>query len=113
MKATTCRWMILAALLIFVLLLVSLIATAPKHPVALIRVVHAATNPVPGAVVLPEVLRTKPGPYVSGWYSWVEDHLGVTNSPVISDKEGYVRVPYPKYVFEQIETGTLCLAVDH
>src|SRR6266446_2403201 len=87
--------------------------TAPKHPVALIRVVDASGKPLAGAVVLPEGLRTKAGPYVSGWYGWRSDANGVTNPPVTTDKDGYARVPYPKYVFERIETGTLCLSVNH
>src|SRR4030095_13689095 len=87
--------------------------TAPKHPVALIRVVDAAGKPVAGAKVKPEGLRTKPGPYVSGWYGWRSDVNGVTNPPVTTDKDGYARVPYPTYVFERIETGTLCLSVNH
>jgi len=37
----------------------------------------------------------------------------VPNPPVTTDKDGYARVPYPKYVFERIETGTLCLQVNH
>jgi hypothetical protein len=66
------------------------------------------------AVILPEGLRTKPGPYVSGWYGWrTETNGGVANPPLTTDREGYARVPYPKYVFERIETGTLCLAVTH
>jgi len=62
---------------------------------------------------LPEGLRTKPGPYVSGWYGWRSDANGVPNPPVTTDKAGYGRVPYPTYVFERIETGTLCLSVNH
>ena len=101
------------AALLFVVVLMVLIATAPKHPVALIRVVDAAGRPIAGAVVLPEGLRTKPGPYVSGWYSWRMDLNGVPNPPVTTDHDGYARVPYPQYVFERIETGTLCLSVNH
>lgn len=35
------------------------------------------------------------------------------NPPVTTDIDGYARVPYPKHVFERIETGTLCLSVNH
>jgi hypothetical protein len=90
-----------------------LIATAPKHPTAIIRVVDASGAPLAGAVVRAEGLRTKPGPYVSGWYGWSAERGGIPNPPFTTDKEGYVRVPYPRYVFERIETGTLCLSVDH
>jgi len=95
------------------LLLAWLIATAPKHPVALIRIVDSSGTPLAGSIVRPEGLRTKPGPYVSGWYGWATGNNHVPNPPVTTDKNGYVRVPYPKYVFERIETGTLCLSVDH
>jgi hypothetical protein len=113
MKPMSSRLKILTISVLVVLLLLVLIATAPKNPVALIRVVDAAGQPVVGAVIVPEGLRTKPGPYVSGWYSWRTDKSGVPNPPVTTDKEGSAHVPYPKYVFERIETGTLCLEVDH
>jgi hypothetical protein len=98
---------------VLVVLLIALVATAPKHPVALVRVLDAAGQPVAGAVVFPEGLRTKPGPYVSGWYGWRPDTTGVSNPPVVTDPDGYAVVPYPKFVFERIETGTLCLSVSH
>jgi hypothetical protein len=98
---------------LFVLAVVALIMTAPKHPVALIQVVDAAGKPVEGAIVTPEGMRTKPGPYVSGWYSWVAVPNGAPDSPVKSDAKGYVRLLYPQFVFERIETGTLCLSVRH
>src|SRR5258708_160645 len=83
-------------------------------PVALIRGVDAKGAPIGGAVVQPEGLRTKPGPYASGWYGWRAEHIrGVPNPPVMTDKNGYARVPYPTYVFERIETGMLCLSVNH
>ena len=113
MKPITRRLKLLAAALLFVLLVVVLIATAPKHPEALIQVVDATGKPVVGAVVLRDGLRTKPGPYSGGWYSWRVELNGVPNPPVATDKDGYARVPYPKYVFERIETGTLCLKVNH
>jgi hypothetical protein len=85
----------------------------PGHPVALLRVVDGAGKPIGGAIIRPEGLRTKPGPYVSGWYGWGARESGVSNAAVKTDVEGFARVPYPKYVFERIETGTICLAVDH
>jgi len=112
-KSITQRLRILAVPLLFVLMLVVLIATAPKHPVALIRVVDTVGKPIAGAVVLPEGLRTKPGPYSGGWYGWRQELNGVPNPPVATDNDGYARVPYPNYVFERIETGILCLSVSH
>ena len=35
------------------------------------------------------------------------------NPPVKTSSDGYANVPYPKYVFERLETGKLCLAVEH
>lgn len=113
MKPLTLRLTCLAAVVFVALVLVALIATAPKNPVALIRVVDASGKPIAGAIILPEGLRTKAGPYRSGWYGWKTDTHGVTNSPVVADRDGYARIPYPKFVFERIETGTLCLAVNH
>src|SRR5437762_2879800 len=113
MKRTTRVWTVVAGAFLFVLAVVVLIATAPRHPVALIRVVDVAGKPIAGAVVLPEGFRTKPGPYESGWYSWRPEVHGLSNSPATTDRDGYARVPYPKYVFERIETGKLCLSVNH
>ena len=110
---TISRRLVLLAPLALLALLLSLVMTGPRHPVALIRVVDATGKPISGALVRPEGLRTKPGPYVSGWYGWLAARNGVPNPPVKTDKEGYAPVPYPKYVFERIETGTLCLSVEH
>src|SRR6267143_126879 len=103
MKPLTWRLIFFCPLVLLVIVLGLLIATAPKHQVAIIRVVDASGKPLAGSVVRPEGLRTKPGPYVSGWYSWRADLNGVTNPPVTTDTDGYARVPYPKYVFERIE----------
>ncbi len=100
-------------MLLVVLLAWALIATAPKNPEAVIRVVDGAGKPIAGATILPEGMRTKPGPYVSGWYGWKAEKNKVPNAPVTTDRDGYARIPYPKYVFERIETGTLCLMVNH
>jgi hypothetical protein len=86
----------------------------PGNPVALIRVVDVSGNPIPGAVVQGEGLRTKAGPFSSGWYGWPNPPRGiVTNAPVTTDARGEARIPYPRFVFEKIESGTLCLRVSH
>jgi hypothetical protein len=90
-----------------------LMVSPPGNPVAIIQVVDAAGRPISGAVITPEGLRTKPGPYVSGWYVWMTSRTGVSNNPVITDKAGYALVPYPKYVFEHIETGVIIASVAH
>jgi hypothetical protein len=113
MKPIRWRLIFLAASVLVVIVLGVLLATAPKHPVALIRVVDTTGKPIGGAIILPEGLRTKPGPYRSGWYGWMADRNGVPNPAVTTDKHGFARIPYPKFVFERIETGTLCLSVNH
>jgi hypothetical protein len=103
-----------AAVVCVVGLLVALFVSAPKHPVALIRVVDSSGKPVAGAVIRPEGLRTKFGPYMSGWYGWgTALQRGVLAKTVRTDIDGYARVPYPKYVFERIETGKIIISVNH
>jgi hypothetical protein len=86
----------------------------PGNPVALIRIVDVSGNPIPGAVVQGEGLRTKAGPFSSGWYGWPNPPRGtVTNAPVTTDARGVARIPYPRFVFEKIESGKLCLRVSH
>jgi hypothetical protein len=92
-----------------------LVASFPgtHNPVALLRVVDGKGKPIAGAVIRPQGLRTKPGAYSAGWYSWQARRMGVQDDPVTTDANGHARLPYPKYVFERIETGTICLSVDH
>jgi hypothetical protein len=104
---------LLAAAFCIVGLLVALFVSAPKHPIALIRVVDSAGKPVAGAVIRPEGLRTKFGPYASAWYGWMVGQRGVPPTKVRTDSDGYARVPYPKYVFERIETGKISISVEH
>lgn len=89
-----------------------ILSSAPKSPIALLRVLDAAGKPVAGAVITPEGMRTKSGPFSADWYNWGKGR-DVPDTPVTTDKNGFASVPYPKYVFERIETGTLCLAVNH
>ncbi len=113
MKHSTVRWGILAVALCLALLLGSIAIPTVKYSVALIRIVDAAGSPVSGATIQPEGLRTKPGPYVSGWYGWDAERHGVPKDPVVTDADGYAAVPYPKYVFEKIETGAVHFSVHH
>lgn len=113
MKRVLMRLTVLTCVIVFVLLAVWLIGSSPKNPVAMIRVVDSAGRPVAGVVVQPEGLRTKSGPYESGWYGWMTGSNPVTNLPVRTGSDGYAEVEYPKYVFEQIETGTICFSVNH
>ena len=113
METRAIRLTLLGVLLGVAALLAWAFLSGPGHPIALLRVVDTAGNPIAGALIKPEGLRTKPGPYVSGWYGWRTDKSGVPNPPVKTDSQGYAPVPYPRYVFERIETGTLCLSVEH
>jgi hypothetical protein len=113
MKSKVVQLIIIAALVCLVSIVAWLVASGPRNPIALLRVVDPSGKPIAAAVVQPEGLRTKPGPYVSGWYSWRTGQNKVPDSPAMTDSEGYARLPYPKYVFERIETGTLCLSVEH
>src|SRR5579862_5288284 len=90
-----------------------LLLTDAPNPVALLRVVDKAGNPIAGAIIRPEGIRTKPGPYAGNWYNWGVSGNKIPDSPVTTDPQGCARVPYPKYVFERIETGTLTLSVEH
>ena len=113
MKPSTLRIALLGGILCLAGFLAWAFLGPLANPVALLQVVDSAGNPVSGAEIKPDGLRTKPGPYVSGWYAWTAERTGVRNDPVTTDRAGYARVPYPKFVFERIETGTLCLSVDH
>ncbi|HUS37593.1 MAG TPA: hypothetical protein VM680_19755, partial [Verrucomicrobiae bacterium] len=84
----------------------------PPAPVAILRVVDAAGQPVRGATIKREGLRTKPGAYRSSWYGWPRNQA-MTNPPVMTDVNGEVTIEYPEYVFEKVETGVVCLAVEH
>lgn len=107
----TLRWTTAAGVIAFAVFIVWPLFSTPKHPVALIRVVDASGKPVAGATVTPEGLRTKPGPYRNGWYAWSAG-FNVSNAPVKTDANGFAQIGYPKYVFEKIETGVLCLSVN-
>ena len=87
MKHPALRWTVLAAAIVVILLAVSLVKASPKNPVAMILVVDGAGNPTSDAVVQPEKLLTKAGPYVSGWYGWMTG-----SNRVISRPSGFIEV---------------------
>jgi len=107
------RTLVLATSVCAVLFVFWLMLSPPRHPVALIRVVDTLGRPVAGAVIRPDGLRTKPGPYQSGHYGWRTVPSWPTNHAVRTDRDGYASVPYPKYVFERIETGQISFSVNH
>lgn len=102
-----------AAAICVALMLWGLFFLVPKTPVAWVHVIDANGKPVVGAIIKPEGLRTKSGPYSSDWYGWDKKRLGVPNDPVMTDRDGIARIPYPTYVFEKIETGVIIPTADH
>jgi hypothetical protein len=109
----TKRLILLLGLLGLIALVLVALFPGTHNPVALLRVVDGTGKPIAGAIIRPEGLRTKPGPYSSGWYGWQVGRMGVPNDPVTTDGDGHARLSYPKYVFERIETGTISLSVEH
>jgi len=107
-RLRTVLWLFGAGMMLAIVLLAFL---GRKEPVALLRVVDASGKPVAGASLKPEGLRTKPGPYQGGGYGW--PFREVTNAVVLTDTQGYARIPYPQFVFEKIETGVVIVTVDH
>ncbi len=95
------------------LLMWGILLVGSKSPVAWIQVVDVTGKPISGAVITPEGLRTKSGPYSSGWYVWSKEFSRVPNDIVTTDADGIARIPYPTYVFEKIETGVIIPSVDH
>lgn len=84
-------------------------ASTPMSPIAFIRVVDAAGNPVAGATIQPDGLRPKNN---GGHYLWT-DRFSVKPLPVTTDSAGVARVPYPHFVEERLETGEISFGVDH
>ena len=108
-------WFFTGVFLCALVALLAVVLSGPKYPVAIVRVVDASGAPVAGAVVSPAGLRTKAGPFAADWYSWglANLHEGPKVVPVTTDANGLARIPYPKHVFERIETGTIILTVSH
>ncbi len=75
-----------------------------------VRVLDPDDHPVEGATVMPRGLRTKV--QRADWWGWRADRDGAVPE-ILSDSEGIAEVPYPKYVMEKLETGTLNLKVTH
>ncbi len=113
MKPLTQRWILAVAFIGVAVILLWAFFSGPGNPIAQITVVDAAGKPVAGAVIQPRGLRTKSGPYQSGWYGWNSPFVKEPNAPVTTDKNGHARIGYPKYVFEKIETGVIIFSVNH
>jgi prenyltransferase beta subunit len=77
---------------------------------ATVHVTDQQGRPVAGAVVKPFGLRCRREP--ASHYSWNDKTFGPAPS-VTTDADGIARVPCPKFVFEEVETGTVTWLVDH
>lgn len=86
-----------------------LIFGAPKHPVAIIKVIDTAGKPIAGAIIKPDGLRPKKN---GGHYSWT-DAMPVKPTAVKTDANGIAHISYPHYVVERLETGEISFRVDH
>lgn len=93
-----------------VILVVS--ATRSRSGVSAVRlkVVNEAGDPVVDAVITPDGLRPKGG---GSHYFWGEGRDDAKPTPVRTDAKGFVRVQYPRYVLEKMETGEISFSVDH
>ncbi len=112
-KPTAKGWIALGVVFFCAALVAWFFLSAPKNPAAVVRVMDSAGKPILGAVLTPRGLRTKPGPYQSGWYGWGGDTNRPAPTPVKTDARGEARIEYPKYVFEKIETGVIIFSVSH
>ena len=99
----------LAGAVIIVVALALFIFLKPAAPVALLRIVDAAGNPIAGAIVTPDGLRAKKD---GSHYGWGERD-GIKALPVTSDAHGIAAVRYPFHVVERLETSEISFAVEH
>ncbi|XZE20370.1 hypothetical protein SH449x_000238 [Pirellulaceae bacterium SH449] len=67
-------------------------------------------HPIENATVFPSGLRTKAEP--SSHWGWREELFGLLPKMQTS-AEGLVDLPYPKYMTEKLEVGTVTISVEH
>lgn len=75
-----------------------------------VLVVDPDGHPIENATVFPSGLRTKVEP--GSHWGWSEPLHGPIPK-LQSNAEGLVALPYPKYVMEEIEVGTVTISVEH
>ncbi len=76
-----------------------------------IKVEDEEGNPVAGAVITPDGLRTKKEKG-SGHYFWRADRHGEP-STVTTNAQGLAKLAYPKYANEKLETGSISFLINH
>jgi hypothetical protein len=90
-------------------LLMLVFSLSSPTPVALLKIVDAKGKGVSGAVIKPDGLRVKND---GSHFRWGDDKepkpLEVT-----TDRNGYGRVPYPRYTVERLETSEISFGVEH
>lgn len=75
-----------------------------------VLVVDPDGHPIENATVFPSGLRTKVEP--GSHWGWSEPLHGPIPK-LQTNAEGLVALPYPKYVMEEIEVGTVTISVEH
>jgi protocatechuate 3,4-dioxygenase beta subunit len=95
------------------------LAEQPSEPIAepneadtsftIVKVIDEQNNPVKGAVITPDGLRSKkdPGSHYA-WFGRVVEPV-----PVTTNAEGIAEVAYPRYVGEKLQTGAISFQVGH
>lgn len=104
-------------LLVLILVLAAAIILAavllPRTPVAVIEVVDEGGKPIRGVTVKPYALWPKPAGGQRGHYIWTKDWYDVPPEPVVTNEAGIVKVPYPAFVVERVETGKITVSIKH
>ena len=75
-----------------------------------LKITDPDDHPLEGATVSPYGLRSKADP--GSFWIWPEKLLGPIPK-LISDDEGLVDIPFPKYMLDKLETGSVALSVEH
>jgi hypothetical protein len=83
---------------------------APELLTLQVRVVDPDGHPIENATVFQTGLRTKVQP--GSHWGWDEKRLGPPPK-VQTNADGVAELPYPKYVMEEIEVGTMTVSVEH
>lgn len=76
--------------------------------------VDSVGHPIAGVVVTPDGLRPKSDSSSrGGHFGWTEKSHDVKPTPLISDANGRIRLRFPRYVHDRVETGEVSFEVDH
>lgn len=87
-----------------------LLLPPPRSPVAILRVMDPAGNPLSGAVITPDYLVPTT---VHVPHPWREAPTNAKPEPVVTADDGVARLPYPFHAEGRLETGEIAFAVDH